>query len=164
MTILVKNKHTLQINEFKFKCCIGKKGSTNNKKEGDKKTPKGTFKIENLYFRKDRKKKPSTLLKCIKIKKNMGWCDDIRFPKKYNKLIKIEKKIRHEKLRRRDNKYDLLIPIKYNYAKPITGIGSCIFIHLTKDYKPTAGCIALKEKDFLIMLKLINKKTKIKIF
>ena len=164
MTILVKNKHTLQIDEFKFVCCIGKKGSTSNKKEGDKKTPKGTFEIENLYYREDRIKKPLTLLKCIKIKKNMGWCDDISFPKKYNKLIKIEKKIRHEKLKRKDNKYDLLIPIKYNFNKTITGMGSCIFIHLTKDYKPTAGCIALKEKDFLIMLKLIKKNSKIKIF
>ena len=56
MTILVKNKHTLQIDEFKFRCCIGKQGSTRKKKEGDKKTPIGTFGIENLYFRKDRKK------------------------------------------------------------------------------------------------------------
>ena len=164
MTILVKNKHTLQIDEFKFNCCIGKKGSTTNKKEGDKKTPKGTFEIENLYFREDRIKKPLTLLKCIKIKKNMGWCDDISFPKKYNKLIKIDKKIRHEKLKRKDNKYDLLIPIKYNFNKPTTGKGSCIFIHLTKNYQPTAGCIALKKKDFLIMLKLINKDSTIKIF
>ena len=164
MIIFVKNKHTLQIDEFKFNCCIGKKGSTSNKKEGDKKTPKGTFKIENLYFREDRIKKPLTLLKCIKIKKNMGWCDDISFPKKYNKLIKIEKKIRHEKLKRKDNKYNLLIPIKYNFKKPIAGMGSCIFIHLTKNYKPTAGCIALKEKDFLIMLKLLKKDSKIKIF
>ena len=164
MTILVKNKHTLQIDEFKFRCCIGKKGSTRNKKEGDKKTPKGTFEIENLYFRKDRKEKPHTLLKCIQIKKDMGWCDDVRFPKKYNKIFKIEKKIRHEKLKRKDYKYDLLIPIKYNFNKPVTDKGSCIFIHLTKDYKPTAGCVALKEKDFLIMLKLIKKDSKIKIF
>ncbi len=164
MTIFIKNKHTLQIDEFIFKCCIGKKGSTINKKEGDKKTPKGTFEIENLYFRKDRIKKPSTSLKCVEIKKDMGWCDDIHFPKKYNKVLKIKKKIKHEKLKRKDNKYDLIIPIKYNFKKPIIGKGSCIFIHLTKDYKPTAGCIALKEKDFLIMLKLINKKTKIKIF
>ena len=164
MTILVKNKHTLQIDEFKFQCCIGKKGSTRNKKEGDKKSPKGTFQIENLYLREDRIKKPLTLLKCIKIKKDMGWCDDINFPKKYNKLIKIEKKIRHEKLKRKDNKYDLLIPIKYNFNKPTSGKGSCIFIHLTKNYQPTAGCIALKKKDFLIMLKLIKKNSKIKIF
>ena len=163
MTILVKNKHTLQIDEFKFRCCIGKKGTTRNKKEGDKKTPKGTFKIENLYFRRDRKEKPSTLLKCVEIKSNMGWCDDIRFPKKYNKLFKIEKKIKHEKLKRKDYKYDFFIPIKYNFNKSITGLGSCIFIHLTKDFKPTDGCVALKEKDFLIMLKLIKKNSKIKI-
>ena len=163
MIIFVKNKHTLQIDKFIFKCCIGKKGSTKNKKEGDKKTPIGVFKIENLYYRKDRKHKPSTQLKCIEIKKNMGWCNDINFPKKYNKIIKIEKKIKYEKLKRKDYKYDFIIPIKYNFNKPITGLGSCIFIHLTKDYKPTAGCIALKEKDFLIMLKLIKKNSKIKI-
>ena len=163
MTILVKNKHTLQIDEFKFKCCIGKKGLTKNKKEGDKKTPKGTFEIENLYYRKDRLVQPTTSLKCIEIKKDMGWCDDINVPKKYNKRIKIEKKFRYEKLKRKDYKYDLLIPIKYNFKKPISGLGSCIFIHLTKDYRPTAGCIALKRKDFLIMLKLIHKNSKIKI-
>tara|TARA_B100001121_G_scaffold233244_1_gene206658 strand:+ start:179 stop:673 length:495 start_codon:yes stop_codon:yes gene_type:complete len=161
MTIFVKNKHTLQIDEFKFRCCIGKKGSSINKKEGDKKTPIGKFKIENLYFRKDRKEKPSTLLKCIEIKNTMGWCNDILYPKKYNKLIKIEKKIKFEKLKRNDYKYDFLIPIKYNFKKPVVGLGSCIFIHLTKDYKPTAGCVALKEKDFLIMVKLIKRDTKI---
>ena len=164
MTILVKNKQTLQVDNFKFKCSIGKNGLTKNKKEGDKKTPKGTFNIENLYFRKDRKEKPSTLLKCIEIKEGMGWCDDSRFPKKYNKLFKIKQKIKHEKLKRNDHKYDFLIPIKYNFTKPITGQGSCIFIHLTKDYRPTAGCIALGEKDFLIMLKLVKKNSKIKIF
>ena len=164
MTIFIKNKHTLQIDEFKFKCCIGKKGLTRDKKEGDKKTPRGTFEIENLYFRKDRKEKPLTKLKCIEIKKVMGWCDDTRFSKKYNKLIKIKNNIKYEKLKREDAKYDFFIPIKYNFKKTIAGKGSCIFIHLTENYRPTAGCIALKEKDFLIMLKLIKKNTKIKIF
>ena len=164
MTILIKNKHTLLIDEFKFRCCIGKNGLTKNKKEGDKKTPKGTFEIENLYYRKDRLVKPITSLKCIEIKKDMGWCDDIYVPKKYNKRIKSEKKFKHEKLKRKDYKYDLLIPIKYNFKRPISGLGSCIFIHLTKDYRPTAGCIALKKKDFLIMLKLIKKNSEIKIF
>ena len=163
MIIYLKNKQTLQIDDFNFKCCIGKKGLTFKKREGDQKTPKGIFEIENLYYRKERIKKPKTSLKCVEIKKDMGWCDDVKFEKKYNKLFKINKKISHEKLKRKDHKYDLLIPIKYNFLKPIKGLGSCIFIHLTKDYKPTAGCIALKEKDFLIMLKLIDKNTKITI-
>ena len=162
MTILIKNKHTLQFNKFKFKCCIGKKGKAKIKREGDLKTPKGEFKIENLYFRKDRVKKPFTQLKCMAIKKNMGWCNDVN-SKLYNKLVKINKKYTHEKLFRQDKKYDLLIPIKYNFDKIVPGKGSCIFIHLTKNYKPTAGCIALKKSDMIKLLKLINNKTKIKI-
>ena len=164
MIIYVKNKHTLQIDDFIFRCSIGKNGLSLVKKEGDKKTPKGKFQIEYLYFRKDRLEKPLTSLKCIRIKKNMGWCNDVKSPKMYNKFFKIKKKIKHEKLNRKDYKYDLMIPIKYNFISPVTGKGSCIFIHLTKNYKPTAGCIGLKKKDFLIMLKLINKNTKIKIF
>ena len=94
----------------------------------------------------------------------MGWCDDTRFPGIYNKLFKIKKNIKHEKLKRKDFRYDFLIPIKFNFQKPIAGKGSCIFIHLTKNYSPTAGCIALREKDFLIMLRLIKQNSKIKIF
>ena len=77
--------------------------------------------------------------------------------------IKIDKNIKHEKLKRQDNKYDLLIPIKYNFKKPIVGLGSCIFIHVTNNYKGTVGCIALKKKDFLIMLKIIRKNSQINI-
>ena len=164
MTIFLKNKHTLQIDDFYFRCCIGKNGINKQKKEGDKSTPKGTFKIEHLYFRKDRLKKPNTNLKCMAIKNDMGWCDDVRYPKKYNRIIKIDENIKHEKLQRKDVKYDLLIPIKYNFKKPIVGLGSCIFIHLTKNFQPTAGCIALKKKDFLIMLRIVKKNTLIKIF
>ena len=160
--IFIKNKHSLKIDNFIFRCSIGKKGFSNNKKEGDKKTPKGRYEIENLYFRKDRIKIPHTSLKCIEITNKMGWCDDIK-SKNYNKLINTKENVKHEKLKRKDNKYDLLIPIKYNFIKPKIGLGSCIFIHLTKDYKPTAGCVAINKKDFLIMLKLINKKTRIKI-
>ena len=163
MTIYLKNKHTLQVDGFLFRCSIGKNGLAKKKIEGDKKTPIGTFKISNLYYRKDRIKKPQTQLHCIPIKKDMGWCDDLSNKKNYNKLIKINKNIKHEKLYRKDKKYDFLIPIKYNFNNTILGKGSCIFIHLTKNYSPTAGCIALKENDFLIMLKILKKNTKIKI-
>ena len=162
MNILLKNKNTLIFDEFKFKCCVGKHGFSKNKIEGDKKTPKGIFKLGNIFFRKDRVHVPVSKIKKIPIKKNMGWCDDPKNPR-YNKLIKISKKIKHEKLFRRDNKYDFLIPIKYNMEKIIKKKGSAIFLHLTNNYKPTNGCIALKKNDFLILLKLINNKTKIKI-
>ena len=164
MIIYLKDKHTLIVDDFSFKCCVGKNGKSKRKIEGDKKTPIGSFEIENLYYRSDKIKKPITKLKCVKIKKKMGWSDDDSNLKYYNKLIINKKKIKQEKLYRNDNKYDLLIPIKYNFFKPIKSKGSCIFIHLTNDYKPTAGCIALKKKDFLIMIKLIDRKTKINIY
>ena len=164
MTIIVKNKDTLTFGDFVFKCAIGKKGSTIKKKEGDLKTPKGIFEIGNLYYREDRLKKPSTSLKTNVIGKKMGWCNDVSYPKKYNKQIKVNKKITHEKLNRKDSKYDLLIPVKYNFKKPKIGKGSAIFIHLTNNYRPTAGCIALKKNDLLILLKLINRNTKIRIY
>ena len=164
MTILLKNKESLIFDDFLFDCSIGKNGTTKNKIEGDKKTPLGTFEIGNLYYRRDRHNKPNTKLKCIPITKKMGWCDDPNDKKNYNKLIKIKKNIKHEKLFRKDKKYDFLIPISYNTKKTVLGKGSAIFIHLTNNYKNTLGCIALKKNDFSILLKLINRKTKLKIF
>ena len=163
MTIILKDKATLVFDDFTFRCAIGSRGITKKKVEGDKKTPIGTFSLGNLYYRKDRNIKPLTKLKCIPIKNNMGWCDDVNSKKYYNKLIKINKKIRYEKLFRKDNKYDFIIPINYNSKKPKIAKGSAIFIHLTKNFKSTSGCVALQKKDFLILAKLINKKTKIKI-
>ncbi len=164
MTIIIKNKETLLIDDFKFKCSVGKNGFSKDKKEGDNKTPIGIFKLGSIYYRKDRIKKLISKLKKIEIKRNMGWCDDPT-SKNYNKLIKIKKnlKISYEKLFRKDSKYDLFILIKYNYKKTYRNKGSAIFLHLTKNYLPTQGCIAIKKKDFFIINKLIHKNTKIKI-
>ena len=163
MTIVLKNKASLLFDDFIFKCSIGKKGLVKNKIEGDKKTPIGTYSLGNLYYRKDRNSKPLTRLKCIPIKKNMGWCNDVKSKKYYNKLIKVNKKFRHEKLFRKDYRYDFVIPINYNTKKTKLGRGSAIFLHLTKNYSSTLGCITIKKKDFLILLKLINKNTKIRL-
>ena len=164
MTIIIKNKHTLFFDEFEFKCCVGKKGFTKNKIEGDKKTPIGIFSLGNLYYRHDRVEKPETNLNIIRIKKNMAWCDDVSNRKFYNKITNLSKKVKSEKLFRKDYKYDYFIPIKYNWINPKIPKGSAIFLHLTKNFKSTNVCIAMMKKDFLILLKLIKKNTKIKIF
>ena len=162
MLIKLKNKDTLHFDDFVFQCTIGKKGISSKKKEGDLCTPKGTFSIKNLYYRSDRLLKPRTKIIIKKIKKNMGWCNDPK-SNKYNSLVRVKEKIRYEKMYRKDHKYDIVVIIDYNLKKPIPYKGSAIFIHLTNNYKPTAGCVALNKKDLLILLKLINKKTKIKI-
>jgi len=163
MLIILKNKETLKISDYSFRCSVGKNGIYRNKKEGDKKTPKGTYSLGNLYYRADRVKRPITKLSTKIIQRNTGWCDDSS-SKHYNKEIKIHKKtkIGHEKLFKKNNSYNYLIEIKYN-NKLTPFKGSAIFIHLTNNYQKTAGCIALQEKDFLILTKLINKNTKIRI-
>ena len=161
MIIHVTNKNTIIIDDFKLKCCIGRNGLNSNKKEGDYSTPKGLFNLKKLYFRKDRVGVPKSKINKKVIKKNMAWCDDPK-NKKYNEEIKTHNKNLKENLYREDHNYDYIISISHNERK-ISHKGSAVFIHLTDNYKPTAGCVALKKKDFEILLKLIDKKTKIKI-
>ena len=161
MIIHVKDKNTLIIDDFKFKCCIGKNGLNLNKEEGDYSTPKGQFYLKKLYFRKDRVGIPRCKIIKKIIKKNMAWCDDPKH-QKYNEEIQVDTINNKESLYRADNIYDYIISISHNH-KRIPYKGSAIFIHLTNNYKPTAGCVALKRKDFEILLKKKKKKTKVKI-
>jgi L,D-peptidoglycan transpeptidase YkuD (ErfK/YbiS/YcfS/YnhG family) len=161
--IIINESGYLKYQDLKFKCALGKHGINKKKKEGDKITPKGTYKIVNIYYRKDRIKKISSKLKLIKIKKNMGWCDDPN-NKNYNQLIKIPSKYSYERLFRKENIYDLIIVINYNMKPVIKNKGSAIFIHIAKKrFQPTKGCIAISKKNLLYLIRNISKNTKIKI-
>ena len=162
MLIKLKNKQYLIVDEFNFRCSVGKNGLKTQKREGDNCTPKGNFKIGKVYYRPDRVEKPKTKLKTKIIKKNMGWCND-PFNKNYNKEITLNKKNKGEKLFRSDGAYDILIVIEYNTKKIIPFKGSAIFIHLTKNYSTTQGCIVLNKNDLLILLKIIKPGTKVRI-
>ena len=163
MKIKISKKRFLIFGNYKLKCSIGKSGIKSNKKEGDLATPKGTFDLGSLYYRKDRIKKINFNFKKKIIKKNMGWCDDIK-SKKYNSLIFFPFKFSAEKLFRNDRIYDLFLTIKYNSNPIIKGKGSAIFLHLeNKNFKPTKGCVAILKKDFLKILPHIKKRTKISI-
>jgi len=162
MIIKLKNKDTLICDDFQFRCSIGKNGLKKNKLEGDNCTPKGTFSLGPVYFRNDRVDKPDTKLKTFKINKQMGWCDD---PDNinYNKEIKLIKKIKAEKLFRKDKIYDIVVVINYNTQRIVKNKGSAIFIHVTNNYRTTKGCIALSLNDLEILLKIVKKNSKIKI-
>ena len=160
MNIKIK-KHLLLYKGYKLKCSIGKSGITKFKYEGDLATPKGLFNLGKLYYRKDRIKLKNCKIKKKIIKKNMGWCDDSR-SKKYNQEVILPTKYTAEKLYRKNKNYDLFIVIKYNYKPAIKNKGSAIFLHLAnKNYKPTKGCVAISKNDFLKIIPIINKKTKI---
>ena len=162
MNIVIK-KHFLLYKGYKLKCTIGKSGITLSKREGDLSTPRGTFSLGLLYYRKDRIKQIKCKIKKKTITKNMGWCDDSR-SKKYNQEISFPFKYGAEALYRKDRIYDLFINIKYNSWPVVKKRGSAIFLHLADSkYKPTKGCVGISKKNFMKILPLINKNTKISI-
>ncbi len=157
------NQKYLTFNNYKAKCAVGKRGIGFKKREGDLITPQGQYKIKYILCRKDRVKKIQSKLKVIKIKKNMGWCDDPRSTS-YNRLIKLPSNFRHEKLFKRENTYDIILVLNYN-MKPIKrNKGSAIFIHIAKkNFKKTEGCIAVQKSSLLKIIKKIKKNTRVMI-
>jgi L,D-peptidoglycan transpeptidase YkuD (ErfK/YbiS/YcfS/YnhG family) len=161
--IIVKKPGYLIFKNFKFRCSLGKNGIGNKKKEGDGRTPRGTFKLTKLFYREDKIKNIRGKIKRVKIKKNMGWCDD---PKSrfYNKLVKLPCKFSYEKLYRKDNIYNIVVVLDYNLNPIIKNKGSAIFIHVAKkNYKTTQGCLGLKQNDLIKLISIIKKNQKIKI-
>ena len=160
MNIKLKGKYLHYLN-YKIKCSIGKNGITKNKQEGDLKTPKGIFKLKKIFYRKDRIKFIKTYLKKKFIKKNIGWCDDPA-SKYYNREIKFPFKDSAEKLWRKDNIYDIIIILNYNFNPIIKNKGSAIFLHICKkNYAPTKGCVAINKKDMMGLLANIKNNTKL---
>ncbi len=162
MHILIK-KNYLEYNDYKIKCAIGKRGINYKKKEGDLITPKGSFKIKVILYRKDRIKRIKTKIKKISLTKSMGWCDDSSSTK-YNQLIKYPFKYRSEKLFKSDNSYDIILVLNFNMDPIKKNKGSAIFIHVAKNnFKPTEGCVAIKKLELKKLVKLVDKKTIVRI-
>tara|TARA_B100000965_G_scaffold138546_1_gene115328 strand:- start:21 stop:512 length:492 start_codon:yes stop_codon:yes gene_type:complete len=159
MHIYLKKK-ILYFRDYKIKCSIGKRGLTHRKREGDLKTPRGSFNFKLLLYRADRVKNIFTCIKKKKIKKNLGWCDDPT-SSLYNKLVFLPFKKNHEKLYLKKNIYDLILVLNFNSNPVVKNKGSAIFLHVsTKKLSPTKGCVSIKKKDLIRILPFITKKTK----
>ena len=151
----------LYFENYKIRCSSGKNGISYKKKEGDGKTPRGTFKFKYILYRKDRILSLKTKLKKIIIKKNMGWCDDSK-SKYYNYLIRIPFKHTYEKLWLTENIYDIILVLNYNLNPIIKNKGSAIFLHIAKKkYKATKGCIAITKSNMRLLVRKITHKTKL---
>jgi L,D-peptidoglycan transpeptidase YkuD (ErfK/YbiS/YcfS/YnhG family) len=161
--IIINKTGYLKYKDLKYKCALGKSGIGDKETEGDNITPRGVFNVVKIYYRKDRIKSLFSKFKLIEITKRIGWCDDPK-SKKYNQPIKLPTRFSHEILYRRDNIYDLILVLNYNMKPVIKNKGSAIFIHIAnKNYKKTAGCIALKKNHLIKLIERLNKKTKVKI-
>ena len=162
MHIIIK-KRNLTYDDYKVKCAVGKRGIGAKKREGDLITPKGKYKILKIFYRADRVTNLRSKISQIKIKKNMGWCDDPR-SNNYNKLIRLPFTFKSEKLYRKDNVYDIILVLNYNINPIRKAKGSAIFIHISKkNFSPTRGCVAIKKVEIKKIVKNIDKKTIVKI-
>jgi L,D-peptidoglycan transpeptidase YkuD (ErfK/YbiS/YcfS/YnhG family) len=161
MNLFVKKSHRKNIayvyhEKKKFICYVGKNGIGLKKREGDKITPKGRYKLINIFYRKRQLNEIRTKIPKIEIKKNFAWCTDSN-NKSYNSLIRKPIGCEYEDLFRKDNLYDIIVVLDFNYTSPIKYKGSAIFLHCSEnETKFTEGCIAMRKKD---LLKLIPRIT-----
>jgi len=134
---------------------LGKGGVRADKREGDGATPTGLFPVRRLMRRADGRtgQMPAkTRLPVSAILASHGWCDAPDHAA-YNRPVRHPFAPSHERMRRTDALYDLVLAIGHNDAPPVPGRGSAVFIHLAQpDFAGTEGCIALQRPDFQWML------------
>lgn len=137
---------------------LGKNGVAplGQKREGDGKTPSGTYEISSLFG----KEAIDSNMPFIKTTKKVRCVDDTKSPL-YNKIINSQTSNEgydsFEEMLRDDGQYDIGAVIDYN-KEAQAAKGSCIFIHIQKDASsPTAGCVAMKREDAYRLLKLLDK-------
>ncbi|PCI63898.1 MAG: hypothetical protein COB37_03895 [Kordiimonadales bacterium] len=150
---------------FEAPCVLGKNGviAASGGREGDGKSPAGTYPFRRVYYRPDREEEPVTCLPCTAISTDMGWCDASE-DGRYNTLVSLPYGGGHEKMWRHDSLYDLVIVIGHNDEPVVPGLGSAIFIHVARDdFGPTAGCVALKAPALRQLLRLAKPDDQIKV-
>ena len=151
----------LAVGERRFPCAVGRSGLTARKREGDGATPIGAWPIAAVLYRADRVRRPACGLWARPLRQADGWCDDVR-DRNYNRAVRHPYPARAEHLWREDRLYDLVLVLGHNVRPRVKGLGSAIFMHLSRaDYAPTAGCIALREGDLRRVLATLSRRTRL---
>ncbi|RJL05270.1 hypothetical protein D3P06_07520 [Paracoccus aestuarii] len=140
-------------------CAIGKTGVTATKREGDGATPAGVMRITGLWYRPDRLARPAPWARAI----GPGdlWCDDPGHPA-YNRHARAPLTASHERMRRADPLYDLVMTTDWNWPRAVPGRGSAIFLHQWR--RPgfgTEGCIAFARADLIRLARQAPPGTRI---
>lgn len=145
------------------RCAVGPAGIGQKNREGDGVTPRGIFALRQIFYRPDRLAPPPTLLPISPLAKDDGWCDAPGDPR-YNWLVRLPYPASAEQLWREDHVYDLIAVVGFNDDPVVAGKGSAIFLHLARpDFAPTAGCVALEQKDLLEALAQFRPEDRVRI-
>ena len=142
-----------------FPCLLGKSGRRFGKREGDGASPKGKWKLEQLYYRPDKIGHLQSAISSKALKKTDGWCDAAGTGR-YNRHVVLPCAVSHERLWRTDQAYDLVVTTDHNQRPRKQFGGSAIFLHvINKGATGTEGCIALSEKHLRQVLSCCGKNT-----
>lgn len=140
-------------------CSIGKGGLSNHKREGDGATPRGIHRIVGMFYRPDRMAPPAAW--ATPIGPLDLWSDDVSSPD-YNHKVTAPYQDGHEKLRRADPLYDLVLVTDWNWPNASPGKGSAIFIHQwRRPGYPTEGCLALDRTHLRHIVRRIAPATRV---
>ncbi len=140
------------------RCAIGLGGIRQDKRESDRATPGGTFRLAGAFFRPDRVSRKAWVPPMRRVMPSDGWCDDPGSAR-YNRRVALPCRASHEKLWRADRLYDLVIVLDYNIHPRRKNRGSAIFLHCARpDFAPTGGCVALRLDDLRRLLPRLARK------
>ena len=156
---LVLTRCGLRFQGRTYPCTIGKTGITSCKSEGDGATPHGVHRIVGMLYRPDRIRRPASW--ALPIGPNDLWSDDVN-DQDYNMMVRAPYGHSHEKLRRADPLYDLIILTDWNWPYAVPGRGSAIFIHQQRcPGYPTEGCVALARAHLHAIATRIEHRTRL---
>lgn len=145
----------------RFPCSVGRGGivPATVKREGDGATPAGVHRLVGMLYRPDRLTRPSDW--ALPIGPCDLWSDDPA-DEDYNLMVRVPHGFSHEKLRRADPMYDLVILTDWNWPHAEPGRGSAIFLHQwRRPGAPTAGCVALSRRDLHWIAPRIRHQTRL---
>ena len=136
---------------------IGKKG-LGKTKEGDAKTPVGTFRFTKAFgIAPD----PGSIMPYTQVDENMYWSGDWRPGMKYNEMVDIRK---YPRLDKEASEHIIDYTVHYVYCLNIgyneagtPGKGSAIFLHCIGPNKPyTGGCVAIPQDKMRLVLQTVQ--------
>lgn len=136
---------------------LGKEGLEKTK-EGDAKTPIGTFHFNAAFgIAKD----PGCAIPYKQVDKNIYWSGDDRPGMKYNQMVDIREM---PDLNIEDSEHIIDYDPHYTYAMNISynedgtpGLGSAIFLHCFGPYKPyTGGCVAIPVENMRFVMQNVR--------
>jgi L,D-peptidoglycan transpeptidase YkuD (ErfK/YbiS/YcfS/YnhG family) len=152
-----KARGWLTAGPFRIPCALGRAGIVRIKREGDKGTPAGRFRLLWGYYRPDRVRLRVAGAPLRPLRRDQGWCEDSSSAR-YNRPVRLPERDCTDRMWRKDHLYDLAFVLDQNFSQRAKGCGSAIFFHLARPgFTPTAGCVAISAADMRKLAPLLKR-------